>query len=156
MCSQCAPATSVPPLKDAKGTWHLSPDQKAELFASTFESKFTLPTAQPNEYTAVVDNTASLSGFLPVRWRHGHHLLKSLQETSATGPDELGTIVLKRCSKELASPVVSIARLILRYGVWPSGWTVHHIHPLFKKKSKSALRHTPEAPRGPWIRDTST
>ena len=62
-------------------------------------------------------------------------LLKQLDEDKATGPDLLSAKVLKKCAKELGTPVAKLTRRVLNSGEWPEGWRVHWILPLYKKKS---------------------
>ena len=93
----CATAStsSIPPLQSSDGAWHVEAPPKAELLASTFESKYKLPERELNEFTDILEASSSSCGFLPLRRRRCLQLLKALHETSSTGPDELGVIILK-------------------------------------------------------------
>ena len=77
-----------------------------------------------------------MSGFLLLRTRYAWRTLKSLKEKSATGVDNLGTIILRRCAKELALPFCLLCRLIIFIGHCPDLWIDHRICPIYKKKSK--------------------
>ena len=129
--------TSIPPLKNEEGKWVLSVGEKANLFADTFHAKSTLPEAQENEYSPIPVCDSKMSGFLPIRQRNAEYVLKHLDESSATGPDNLPSRILKTCWKSLALPTVLLGRCILRYGVWPRFWCTHWIFPLHKKRTKS-------------------
>ena len=64
-------------------------------------------------------------------------ILNNLGATSATGPDGLPALILKRCAPELALPIALLSRLCLSEGRWPSCWRRHWIHPLHKNNAKS-------------------
>ena len=62
------------------------------------------------------------------------HILESLRDDSATGPDNLPTHVLKTCARLLAAPLQKLAMRILAEGRWPENWIQHWIAPLYKRK----------------------
>ena len=129
--------SSIPSLRDADSTWIHDAAGKANLFAKTFASNWTLPAEEFNEWSACLTFEHTMSHFLLVRTRHAKSLLRSLQESSGTGPDLLPTRILKNCANSLALPVALLARAILRAGSWPRLWCTHWICPLFKKRSLS-------------------
>ena len=140
-----APRLNIPPLKENNGTWVHDATTKANLFASTFSSKFTLPsvpTHNPDENHDDNDEnrhalTTGTSNFILLRTRHTRRLLNSLDTCKATGPDLLPATLLKNCSDTLALPLTLLARSILARGTWPSPWKEHWLTPLHKKKSTS-------------------
>ena len=73
--------------------------------------------------------------FIPLRTREAGKFLSSLDPSSATGHDNLGTIVLKELAGVLAIPFAKLARAIVQFGIWPSIWKLHWICALHKKKS---------------------
>ena len=134
---QSSPCAPIPPLNQVDGQWVTESYEKANLFASTFISKFTLPVLEINAFSQFDDNSpVTMSGFLPVRVRHAERILKQLDDQSATGPDHLSTRILKFCCVSLALPISLIARSILNHGIWPRCWCLHWVFPLFKKRSK--------------------
>ena len=60
--------------------------------------------------------------------------LRSIDENSATGPDNIPARVLKRCHAVLAAPLLLLAQLILQWQHWPSQWIEHWIVAIYKKK----------------------
>ena len=60
--------------------------------------------------------------------------LRTIDEDSATGPDNIPARVLKRCHAVLAAPLVLLAKLILQWQHWPSQWIEHWIVAIYKKK----------------------
>ena len=73
--------------------------------------------------------------FLPLRSRTAERFLKQLKLDSATGPDAVGTRVLKYCAQSLAVPVALLARNALEQQCWPACWKEHWLLPLYKKRS---------------------
>ena len=63
---------------------------------------------------------------------------------SATGPDGIPSLLLNKCSSELAVPFAKLAKCIVQHGVWPTNWTHHWICALYKKKTV----YNPENYRG--------
>ena len=61
--------SSIPPLK-ANGTWAKGPEEKAELFATTFSGKYILPpdTGEEELNLFVPTDLRGLSDFLPGTW----------------------------------------------------------------------------------------
>ena len=131
--------TNVPPLRDENGIWALSAVDKAELLSKVFQEKFQLP-PNPDTVGTGMENfdTQSLDhGFLLVRSRWARKLMEQLDDSTATGPDGLPSLILKKCARELSYPVAKLVRLILLHGVWPETWRIHWILPLYKRMSRS-------------------
>ena len=128
----------VQPLRRADGTWARTALEKAELLSDTFLSKSSLPVESHNEFSALPPGAGvAADTFLPVRTRDVQRQLNKLKEDSATGPDEIASRVLKKCSGSLARPLALVIRRMLAEGRWPSCWRFHNIVPLYKKKAKS-------------------
>ena len=62
---------SISLLKGEFGKWALSAVDKANLFADAFHNKNKLPLIEENEYSIIHPVALQMSGFLPVRQRHG-------------------------------------------------------------------------------------
>ena len=58
-----------------------------------------------------------------------------LDVSKATGPDKLPARILKECVTELILPIQMLIKNILKSGKWPQIWKLHHIVPIFKRKS---------------------
>ena len=63
------------------------------------------------------------------------HVLKTLDEESALGPDLIPTRILKQCAHALAPVLHKLIIAILTFGEWPTIWRVHWVVPLYKRKS---------------------
>ena len=89
------------------------------MFADTFSSKFVLPVAEVNEYTALEECTEPTE-----RWRRPTEEeavkeLEKLDGESATGPDLVPTRALKECAKVLAWPLLLLAKKVVATARWP-------------------------------------
>ena len=126
---------SVPALKNTKGAWVTSPADKAQLLAETFGSKYTLEAGDLNEYTALENLPCEEENWTLPSEEQAEKTLKALRPESATGPDGVPTRLLQSCARELAKPLVLLARRALETGRWPKEWVTHWILPLYKKKS---------------------
>jgi len=133
--TQCS---SIPPLKKGK-EYILDPKGKAELFAETWKAKCVLP----DSVSEVIEDhhfvppagIPTLGEFLPLRMRTAVKVLAGLDESKATGPDGIPSIILKRCARTLCLPIILLARLIIDTSEWP--WQWHWLAPVYKKKSVS-------------------
>ena len=89
-------ASSIPALFNEIRRWILYDEDKANLLADTFISKFGLPSPIWNEYTFSRPLHVA-TGFRAIRVRTTSQELYALDENSGTGPDNIAAIVLKRC-----------------------------------------------------------
>ena len=62
--------------------------------------------------------------------------IASVGTYSAVGPDKFPAIILKKCSKTLASPLASMLRSSLDQGIIPSAYKKQSIVPIYKKGNK--------------------
>ena len=112
-----AKLSSVPPLRDGT-TWVNTSKDKADLFAKTFSAKTALPPeAVDCPYFGEPDT--ELSEFVVLRSRYTAKLFKELDESKATGPDQIPASILKKIGKELAIPFTRLCRRLLKEGCWP-------------------------------------
>ncbi len=64
-----------------------------------------------------------------------YKLLKKLDTTKATGPDNIGNTLLKKCAPSLAGILTRIFNFSLTMGHFPDSWKIAHITPIHKKGS---------------------
>ena len=106
-------SVSIPPLQSEDGKWALTSQSKANLLASTFSKKFSLPGEIINEYSTIEPNSHFMqSGFLPIRLRSVLKILKNLELDSSSGPDLIATRILKRFAVDFAFPLAFLCRSI--------------------------------------------
>ncbi len=125
--------SGIPALKHGD-EWILDSAGKANRFETVFSAKCMLPDEQFNEFSIVGWPMVS-DVWLRVRPRREFKVLLDLDESSGTGPDMLGTKILKRCASVLALPIAILVRSILVQRRWPTIWTQHWVCPLYKRKS---------------------
>ena len=130
---------NIPALQRPDGSWAMTPKERANELAATFQKKSTLPPPSTNAYSDLSghDVREQQQGFLRIRVRTLRKLLRSLDEHSGTGPDKLPTRILKRCADELALPVTLLTRKLLSEGRWPQCWRTHWVHAIHKRKSRA-------------------
>ena len=130
---------SIPPLRNLDGEWVTDPREKAELLAETFQRQCKLPDGDDTfEESEDANGEQIMSDFCTLRRRWAKRILREVNPSKATGPDDLPGRILKECAAELAEPVVRVARRIFHESKWPETWRTHWIHPLFKKGSPSS------------------
>ena len=62
--------------------------------------------------------------------------LKGLDADKATGPDDIPTIVMKKCAEQLARPLMLVFNKTLTESKLPRDWKMAKITPIFKKGSR--------------------
>ena len=128
-------ASEIPPLREQK-KWYLQPQEKADLFARTFQSKNGCPESEINEYSDIgFGDRQQMVNELPSNDK-AKAILRKLNKDSATGPDLVPARILHFFYNELAEPISRLARQVLLQRRWPKIWRSHWIIPLYKKKEK--------------------
>ena len=124
--------SSIPPLRH-NGAWITDAQEKANLFVSSWTAKIKLPQEIDDPFFTAPEQIHSMT-FI-VRARLILKELLHLDESKATGPDNIGAKILKRLAHELAVPIAKLCQRILNEGRWPDCWRVHHLVPIFKRGS---------------------
>ena len=62
-------------------------------------------------------------------------MMEALRVESATGPDQLPALILKKMAEPLARPVSMLLQRIVASGQWPDCWRAHWIIPLHKREA---------------------
>ena len=70
-----------------------------------------------------------------LRTRSTESILRKLDVKKATGPDNIGALILRTLARELAIPLTILFRRMLQEGKWPSRWKLHFLVPIFKRGS---------------------
>ena len=130
--------SGIAPLKGPDGQWVLDPKSKADLLATTFESKCQLPPPPPPERRPQREHPPpKMPEFTLIRSRWVLRILKALKEGKASGPDGIPVRIFRECCKELAPAIAHLVRFLLRNHCWPNVWRQHRVQPLFKKGAVS-------------------
>ena len=67
------------------------------------------------------------------------YLLRSCEDSTASGSDNIPSFVLHRCSKILAPAVLMFFNSIVSSRIWPSIWKISYVTPLHKAGSTSCI-----------------
>ena len=123
----------APPIKNGEGAWCKTPVEKANAYACCWAGKNKLPRESYEHAFFYVP--PALVQVPCLRTRVTRRLLDKLRNDQATGPDDIGAIMLKKLAGVIALPLTLICRRIFSDGAWPTKWKLHHIIPIYKKGS---------------------
>lgn len=118
-----------------KGCLRSSSQEKADILGSQFESVFTaepdipLPNILPSKYPSMADIIVQGNGV--------EKLLRGLDPSKSSGPDNIPAILLKETASEVSPILTHIYNQSLKTGVLPDDWKKAHIAPVFKKGDKT-------------------
>jgi len=131
---------NVPTLIDENGTAYTSDASKATVLNKYFGSKSTLnlfnePALRTElhkltEVTTCTINVSSSSVF---------YIIMSLDASKVTGPDGIGSNILKHCALNLYIPIKIIAQRSLDCGIFPSTWKLANVTPIYKKGERHEI-----------------
>ena len=125
--------SSIPVLK-MEGQWLSDAKEKADAFAQTFAVKGELP-AEVVDTPFFGESESEFKGFVAFRSRHTKRLFKKLDESKATGHDQISAVILRRLADCLAMPFTKVCGRLFFGACWPTIWKYHLIVPIFKKGS---------------------
>ena len=118
-----------------QGVLHQDSKAKAEILNSQFKSVFTKE--DPNEELPEISEKCypSISN-LEITVEGVEKLLRNLNVSKASGPDNIPNTILKTCSIQLAPAITHIFTLSVNSGSLPEDWRNADITPIFKKGNK--------------------
>ena len=106
--------SSIPPLRDDQ-KWITDSKEKANIFATVFDSKAKLPSEEVDcPYFGRPD--VDLDEYIPLRTRGIFKILSKLDTTKATGPDCIPAVILRQIAKVIAQPFTVVCRRLLAEG----------------------------------------
>ena len=126
-----AKTCSIPALKNNENVWILNESEKATLIAETQKNKCVLPVEVINEYSAIEPTESRQDSLQLPTEEMAYAELIDVKEDSATGPDLLPALILKKCARWLAKPVALLVMRIIMLGTWPDTWRNHWIIQIF-------------------------
>jgi hypothetical protein len=92
------------------------------------DPKETLPTLPQSNYPSISDIIINIEGI--------EKLLRNINISKASGPDNIPNWILKNCAHEIAPFIANIFQLSLDTGTLPSDWRDANISSVFKKGDK--------------------
>ena len=133
-------STRIPDLvsDDEKSSSNCS--DKCNMFNKFFCAQF----SEPSTYNNSVDLTRNHQNDCnDIIFTDGDVLkiLKLINPSKATGPDNIDGIVLKKCAPSLARPLALIFNLSYKTSCLPSEWKEANVVPIHKKGNKSLIKN---------------
>ena len=130
----------IPALNKADGGVALSAKEKAELLADHFSKKMQVP--DPVRDTPFVPlKTNKKFGKLQVDEKNVMKYLLNIDVKKATGPDDISPYILKKCARELCSPVTKLYQECIKQKKWPELWKIARVVAAHKKKSRAKVEN---------------
>jgi hypothetical protein len=132
-------SSGVGMLKDKQSDNMVTDDaSKAEMLNNEFTSVFTHEKDNPEELSTSNNNLYNnILSDLKVTDDQVFYILRSLDTSKATGPDNISARMLKECAAEIAPSLCQLFNISLRLGRLPEDWRLSNITPLYKKGSHS-------------------
>ena len=127
---------SIPTLVE-QSTQVISSTDKANLFASKFAANSTLDDqgCLPPDFPPITDEKLCES---KVTAGQIAELIKDLDSSKATGPDDIPVVVLKHLSPELSPILAKLFNRCLKEKCFPSAWKTSAVCPVFKNAGEKS------------------
>ena len=131
------PDDCIPPLDKPDGTVATSSKDKAELLASYFSGKMTVPDPDQAPPDLPPRTNSRLRTFTTTTAEVKQHLLL-VDVKKALGPDGISPYTLKMCASQLAHPLALLFQNCLHSQTWPTTWKKARVVAVHKKKSRTS------------------
>ena len=132
----------IPPLTTHADILLSDNKAKADLFNQYFASQCKLPpSADTDDLPLLNGNTISNIDDINFDVIDVYKILLSLKSSKATGPDQIGNIILRNCAAPLSEPFFQIFKTCISEGTYPASWKLSHVVPVHKKKSRQKVEH---------------
>ena len=119
------------------GCVHAEPQQKAEILADQYSSVFTKDELDDNRDAEIFGPDFPAISDLVIDAGGVEKLLRNLNPSKATEPDQIPARLLKELAHELAQPVTKIFQATYDTGELPNSWKEAWISAVYKKGPKS-------------------
>ncbi|EYC21212.1 hypothetical protein Y032_0020g6 [Ancylostoma ceylanicum] len=127
------------PTMTASNSDQLTTDaQKAELFASYFESVYKKPSSLEVEVKPFTQATLE---WVDISTETVYNILRRLPNRLSTSPDQIPYIFLKRAALGLAAPLTLLFNRCLLRAETPTLWRVGYVRPIYKKGSRNDVKN---------------
>ncbi len=125
-------------LRPSLGTADNSHD-KASLYNQYFQSVFSTPSndALPAISTKVIPEL----GDMVINPEEVYLVLKNLEKSKASGPDNVSPRILKECASQLALSICLLINMSLKYGVLPEEWLNANVVPVHQGGKRDDVRN---------------
>ena len=131
--------SSIPDLVNDAGATLRGDDQKACALNSFFTAQTNLKLKDSDpDLTDLPKNSKSFMSLYATSTEI-YDILRSLPRRKAPGPDTITTDLLRICAPGIASSLSVLINRSFRDAVFPSGWKLAYVSPVFKKGNPSLL-----------------
>ena len=110
--------------------------EKCEIFNTFFVEQSRLDVPTGHMLPELKYETMSRLNNVSVNEQDVLKALENVNINKATGPDNIGNLILKKCSQSIARPLCMIFNKSFADGKVPSQWKVASVSPIFKKGDK--------------------
>ena len=131
---------TIPPLIKPDGTAALKGKEKAELLATHFANKMTVPDPECQPPTLSLRTNARLTTCLTDEYEVRQYL-KKINVNKALGPDNISPYILKKCASQLTGPLTYLFNACMENQVWPKLWKKARVVAIHKKNSKTCVEN---------------
>ena len=131
---------AIPPLNNTDGSIATSSVEKAELFATFFATKMSIPDAESST-PKIPKITSNKLKTIKISVTEVKKLLLKVDVKKALGPDNISPYVIKKCAYQIAKPLTTIFNLCLAKRIWPRIWKLARVICIHKKKSRSNVEN---------------
>jgi len=122
----------IGPLLNRNQEYTASSKEMADLLSDQYGSVFSIPTKQSAYRDVVTDeNQPTLENFF-INEADIIDAIDKLSCSSASGPDGVPAVLLKKCKSTLSNPLVSLYKCCIEQGITPALLKQSHIVPIFK------------------------
>ena len=124
-------SSQIGPLLDEKNTYTASSKKMADILSAQYQSVFSVP-KEKSIYSDCERKTESTLKDLEFSEKDIEDAIDELSNNSASGPDGITAILMKKCKTKLSKPLYILWRDCLDNGITPDKLKVAHIIPIFK------------------------
>ena len=114
------------------------PKLKANIFNEYFANICNVDDSNIDEQPDQLLNPNTLSQ-LDITLQEVKDQLTQIKTSKATGPDEIGAMILRNLRNELSNAILTLFRRSTSQGVFPACWKRANVVPIFKKADKSSV-----------------
>ncbi len=127
-------SNTIAPLVNSQGLLVYDAEVKADIFNEFYAG---ISTIENNDDQIPSNNIANgpLLENITILQNDVYELLSKLKLNKATGPDNIGNTLLRRCAPSISPVLTRIFNLSLSLGKFPKSWKIANIVPLHKKGS---------------------
>ena len=134
LCCFKKTSNTIAPIVNTDGILVYDAETKADIFNQFYAGVSTINDPDSPIPTNNIA-TGPLLDSISISQHQVYELLSKLDTSKATGPDNIGNMLLKNCAPSISKVLTKIFNLSLALGEFPNSWKIAHIVPIHKKGS---------------------